>query len=37
VVVLVILAVWVIWTLFGYLRRAVAKLKQGPGPSPAGP
>src|SRR5918995_3919208 len=37
VVVLVILAVFVIWTLFGYLRRAIAKLKQGPRISPAGP
>src|SRR5688572_16021592 len=37
VVVLVILAVFVIWTLFGYLRRALARLKQGPGTSPAGP
>jgi hypothetical protein len=35
VVVLVILAVFVIWKLFGYLRRAISKLKQGP--SPAGP
>ena len=37
VVVLVILAVFVTWTLFGYLRRAIAKLKQGPRISPAGP
>ena len=38
VVVLVILAVFVIWKLFGYLRRAIAKLRQGPErPSPAGP
>jgi hypothetical protein len=37
VVVLVILAVFVIWTLFGYLRRAIAKLRQGPRISPAGP
>jgi hypothetical protein len=37
VVVLVILSVWVIWTLFGYLRRALARLRQGPGTSPAGP
>jgi hypothetical protein len=37
VVVLVILAVFVIWKLFGYLRRALARLKRGPGPSPAGP
>jgi hypothetical protein len=37
VVVLVILAVFVIWKLFGYLRRALAKLRHGPGPSPAGP
>jgi Domain of unknown function (DUF4126) len=37
VVVLVILAVFVIWTLFGYLRRALARLRQGPGTSPAGP
>jgi Domain of unknown function (DUF4126) len=37
VIVLVILAVLVIWTLFGYLRRALARLKQGPGASPAGP
>ena len=35
VVVLVVLAVFVIWKLFGYLRRAISKLKQGP--SPAGP
>jgi hypothetical protein len=35
VVVLVIVAVFVIWKLFGYLRRAIARLKQGP--SPAGP
>jgi hypothetical protein len=35
VVVLVILAVFVIWKLFGYLRQAISKLKQGP--SPAGP
>jgi hypothetical protein len=37
VVVLVILAVFVIWTLFGYLRRALARLRPGPGASPAGP
>jgi hypothetical protein len=37
VVVLVILAVFVIWKLFGYLRRALARLRAGPGPSPAGP
>jgi hypothetical protein len=37
VVVLVILSVFVIWKLFGYLRRALAKLRHGPGPSPAGP
>jgi Domain of unknown function (DUF4126) len=37
VVVLVILSVWVIWTLFGYLRRALARLRQGPGTNPAGP
>jgi Domain of unknown function (DUF4126) len=37
VVVLVILSVWLIWTLFGYLRRALARLRQGPGTSPAGP
>lgn len=37
VIVLVILAVFVIWTLFGYLRRALARLKQGPGTIPAGP
>ena len=37
VVVLVIVAVFVIWTLFGYLRRAIAKLRQGPRISPAGP
>jgi hypothetical protein len=37
VVVLVIIAVFVIWTLFGYLRRALVRLKQGPGTSPAGP
>ena len=37
VVVLVIIAVFVIWTLFGYLRRALARLKHGPGTSPAGP
>ncbi len=35
VVVLVVLAVFVIWKLFSYLRRAVAKLRRGP--SPAGP
>jgi hypothetical protein len=35
VVVLVIFAVFVIWKLFGYLRRALTRLKQGP--SPAGP
>jgi hypothetical protein len=35
VVVLVVLAVFVIWKLFGYLRQAISKLKQGP--SPAGP
>ena len=35
VVVLVIAAVFVIWKLFGYLRLALSKLKQGP--SPAGP
>ena len=32
VVVLVILAVIVIWKLFGYLRRAIAKLRSGPSP-----
>ena len=37
VVVLVILAVFVIWTLFGYLRRALARLRLGPRASPAGP
>ncbi len=37
VVVLVILAVFVIWKLFSFLRRAIARLKQGPGASPAGP
>jgi len=37
VVVLVILAVFVIWKLFSYLRRALARLRQGPGASPAGP
>jgi Domain of unknown function (DUF4126) len=37
VIVLVILAVFVIWTLFGYLRRALARLKQGPKTIPAGP
>jgi hypothetical protein len=38
VVVLVILSVFVIWKLFGYLRRAIARLRQGPGrPSPAEP
>ena len=37
VVVLVIIAVFVIWTLFGYLRRALVRLKEGPGTSPAGP
>lgn len=37
VVVLVILAVGVIWTLFGYLRRALARIRQGPGTSPARP
>jgi hypothetical protein len=37
VVVLVILAVFVIWTLFGYLRRAIARLREGPKASPAGP
>ncbi len=37
VVVLVILAVYVIWKLFSFLRRAIARLKQGPGASPAGP
>ena len=35
VVVLVILAVFVIWKLFGYLRRGIARLRGGP--SPAGP
>ena len=35
VVVLVIVAVFVIWKLFGYLRRGIAKLRGGP--SPAGP
>lgn len=35
VVVLVIAAVFVIWKLFGYLRRAIARLRGGP--SPAGP
>lgn len=37
VVVLVIGAVFVIWKLFGYLRRTLARLKRGPGTSPAGP
>jgi hypothetical protein len=37
VVVLVIVAVFVIWKLFSYLRRAIARLKRGPGASPAGP
>ena len=37
VVALVIVAVFVIWKLFGYLRRGIARLKQGPGTSPAGP
>ena len=37
VVVLVILAVFVIWKLFGYLRRAIARLRRGPGASPASP
>jgi hypothetical protein len=37
VVVLVILAVFVIWKLFSYLRRAIARLKEGPGASPASP
>jgi hypothetical protein len=35
VVVLVIAATFVIWKLFGYLRRAIARLRTGP--SPAGP
>ena len=35
VVVLVIIAVFVIWKLFSFLRLAIAKLKRGP--SPAGP
>jgi hypothetical protein len=35
VVVLVIVAVFVIWKLFTFLRRAIARLPQGP--SPAGP
>src|SRR5512134_441797 len=35
VVVLVIAATFVIWKLFGYLRRAIARLRAGP--SPAGP
>ncbi len=35
VVVLVIVAVFVIWKLFTFLRRAIARLRQGP--SPAGP
>ena len=35
VVVLVIVAVFVIWKLFGYLRRGIARLRGGP--SPAGP
>jgi hypothetical protein len=35
VVVLVVLAVFLIWKLFSYLRQAIAKLKRGP--SPAGP
>ncbi len=35
VVVLVILAVFVIWKLYGYLRLALSKLRRGP--SPAGP
>jgi hypothetical protein len=33
VVVLVILAVLVIWKLFGYLKRALAKLGRGPSPT----
>ena len=33
VVVLVILAVFVIWKLFGFLRRAVARLRSGPTPA----
>ena len=37
VVVLVIVAVFVIWKLFSYLRHAIARLKRGPGTSPAGP
>jgi hypothetical protein len=37
VVVLVILSVLVVWMLFGYLRRALARLKRGPQASPAGP
>ena len=35
VVVLVVLAVFLIWKLFGFLRQAIARLKRGP--SPAGP
>jgi hypothetical protein len=35
VVVLVVLAVFLIWKLFSYLRQAIVKLKRGP--SPAGP
>ena len=35
VVVLVIVAVFVIWKLFSFLRRAITRLRQGP--SPAGP
>ncbi len=37
VVVLVILAVFVIWKLFGFLRRAIARLRAGPGASRASP
>jgi len=34
-VVLVVVAVFVIWKLYGYLKRSLAKLKRSP--SPAGP
>jgi hypothetical protein len=33
----VILAVFVIWKLFGFLRRAIARLRAGPGASRASP
>ncbi len=33
VVVLVILATFVVWKLFGYLRRAIARLRGGPSPA----